>query len=143
MITADYNSFISGENKGTILAGSGAFVYTVNGIPDTSFICPIEEMACEDESGQVSKDSDGAMYGLESDMLRLNIEYEYPIMNVSENVGYKMVTDLNEPYASQVAKMMLESWSGKKIQDMGPIYQSEYGAVDVDRVREAYFFYNK
>ena len=135
-----YDVYQSGEKKGTFLGGVGGFVIVdKNGIPDITFQCPIEEMCETDENGIAIEEGHGSVYGLESDMIKLGITYEYPIMDVSEGQSYMFAKDLKEPHRSQFLKEWYER-NTEKTEGLENI--NGWGTFDIDKINKAYKFYN-
>ena len=135
-----YDVFLSGESKGCFLGGEGGFVIVdKDGIPDVTFQCPIDEMCETNENGEANSNSDGAMYGFESDMIRLGITYQYPIMDASQGQSYMFAKDLKEPYRSQFIK----KWCERNTEETEGLETIEgWGTFDIDKINKAYKFYN-
>ena len=138
----DYDLFVDGKNKGTFLTGLGAFVYVEDGIPNVTFMSPIDEM-CEMGSNGRANTHEDAMYGFESDMIELGVEYDYPIFDVSKNESYLLAHKLEEPYRSECCYTWLENAIDEDLEDLTGLVETGFGLVDVDKVKLAYEFYNK
>jgi len=138
----DYDKFIDGKCKGAFLGGIGGFVYVdKDGVPNTTFQCSIDEMCDTDEHGNAYKGED-AMYGLESDMIKLGNTYEYPIMDVSKGESYMMVTKLQEPYRSE----FLYRWMSRnytETDNANGLITDSWGTFDADKLKKAYKYYNQ
>ena len=147
-----YDVFSDGKCEGTFLGGEGGFIYvSKDGTPDVTSQCDIEEYS----------DDEDAMYGLESVAIAKGLEFEYPILDVSQGDSIMMAKDLVEPMRSEFLVRWLSRQYGEIVANAsqgnydlvidnvevldnvkGIIVDPTWGTFDADKIKKAYKHFN-